>query len=208
MVIANGVDVNRFRPRSVGEEADAPVRFIYVGRLEPVKGVDLVLQAATLLRSALPGGAPAWSLTLAGDGSQRAALEAQAHALGLADRVRFLGTRQDVANLLSSNDVLVLPSRWEGMPNVALEAMACGLPVIATAVGGTPEVVAHRETGILVPPEQPLALAQAMAVLLADASLREKMGQAGRRRVETEFSIDTAVARTEALYRELLAKPR
>jgi glycosyltransferase involved in cell wall biosynthesis len=104
-------------------------------------------------------------------------------------------------------DVFVLASIWEGMPNAALEAMAVGLPVVATGVGGTPEVVADGETGLLVPPRDPDGLSQAIARMLHDPELWRRMGQAGRRRVGQRFSVERMVRQTERLYEELLSEP-
>jgi starch synthase (maltosyl-transferring) len=206
VVVPNGIDLARYTlktPQAAGTGSQ-PVQIGYVGRLDPVKGVTHLLGAAALLRESAPS--LAWALTLVGDGSERAALEAEAAALELAERVRFLGARSDVPALLPTFDLLVLPSLYEGMPNVALEAMASGLPVVATAVGGTPEVVLHGETGLLVPPAEAAALAGALAALAVDPARRARLGAAGRARVERHFTIDAAVRRTEALYRDLLAR--
>lgn len=200
VVIPNGIDLAAYTP--VRHPLDGPLSIGYVGRLEPVKGVPLLLDALALLAANLPE--CAWRLTLVGDGSQRAALVAQAERLGLAARVEFLGARQDVPALMQGFDLLVLPSLHEGMPNVALEAMACAVPVVATGVGGTPEVVLHGETGLLVPPADAPALAAALAVLAADPERRDAMGTLGRARVETHFALNVTVRRTEALYDALM----
>ncbi len=147
---------------------------------------------------------PAIRLLLVGDGDLRGDLEAQARSLGLSETVTFAGHRTDVPKALAVFDVFVLPSLWEGMPNVVLEAMAAGLPVVATAVGGTPEVVVDGVTGFLVPPRDPDALAEAITRLLRDPDLRRKMGQAGQKRIEQHFSIEETVRQTEALYEALL----
>jgi glycosyltransferase involved in cell wall biosynthesis len=139
-----------------------------------------------------------------GDGPERAQLEALAGQLGLADRVHLAGHQQDVRPWLAALDVLVLSSDWEGMPNALLEAMAAGLPIVATAVGGVPEVVVDGATGLLVPPGDPSALAEAITRLLRDPDLRRTMGQAGRARVERRFSINETVRLTEELYATLL----
>jgi glycosyltransferase involved in cell wall biosynthesis len=109
-----------------------------------------------------------------------------------------------VPDLLAGMDLFVLPSHWEGMPVAILEAMAAGLPVVATAVGGTPEVVEDETTGLLPPPRDPVALAEAISRLLRDPERARRMGEAGRKRVETEFSMDANVRRVEALYEQLL----
>lgn len=167
-----------------------------VGRLDLVKGVNFLVQAL----SQVDGG----HLAVIGDGTERAALEALADSLGMADRVHWAGHRRDVPRLLPAFDLFVQPSLHEGLPNTVLEAMAAGLPVIATAVGGTPEVVLDGVTGLLVPPRDPHALAEAITRLLDLPDLRRRMGQAGRKRVERHFSIEETVRQTEALYETLL----
>jgi glycosyltransferase involved in cell wall biosynthesis len=132
-------------------------------------------------------------------------LEAKALSLGLADVVTFAGIRSDVPQILAALDVFVLPSLWEGMPNAILEAMAAGLPVVATAVGGTPEVVADGKTGLLVPSHNPAAMAEAMERLLRSPDLRHRMGQAGREQVLQHFTVERMVAQTQKLYQQLLA---
>jgi glycosyltransferase involved in cell wall biosynthesis len=133
-------------------------------------------------------------------------MEAKAKAMQLSEDVIFTGIRQDVPNILGLLDVFVLPSLWEGLPIALLEAMAAGLPVVATAVGGTPEVVVEGETGFLVPPRDPEALAEAILRLLREPDLRRRMGEAGRKRVAEHFSVEQMVQKTEALYEHLLAE--
>jgi sugar transferase (PEP-CTERM/EpsH1 system associated) len=207
-VIPNGIPLEDFQP---GDRSRArvdpgiPLRAVVagtVGRLQPVKGTSYLLEAWSRLASDHPDAI----LLLVGGGSQQAALERMSRRLGISERVRFLGDRADVPDLLRGMDVFVLPSLWEGMPNAALEAMAVGLPVVATAVGGTPEVVVDGVTGLLVPPGDPDALAQSIARLLCDPDLRYKMGQAGRERVVKHFSVGRMVEQTEWLYEQLLVE--
>jgi glycosyltransferase involved in cell wall biosynthesis len=141
---------------------------------------------------------------LVGEGRERPGLEAQARALGVAERVRFLGHRDDVPELLAACDVFVLPSRYEGLPLSVLEAMAAAKPVVATAIEGTDEVVLHGETGLLVPPAAPSALAQGIRAVLADRALAARMGQAGRARVCREFSTNRMIDEVTGVYDELL----
>jgi glycosyltransferase involved in cell wall biosynthesis len=202
VVIPNGVALEGRPQRDHDERTGDVVRMGYVGRLSPVKGVDLLLEAAA--RLAADATLPRWELRIIGAGDERPALEEAALTLGLGDRVRFLGPRSDIPAQLAELDLLVLPSRWEGMPNVALEAMAARLPVVATAVGGTPEVVVDGETGLLTPAEDVAALTAALRSLILDADGRAAMGAAGRRRVEEGFTLAHAVARTAALYEDLL----
>jgi sugar transferase (PEP-CTERM/EpsH1 system associated) len=207
-VIPNGIPLEDFQP---GDRSRArvdlgiPLRAVVagtVGRLQPVKGTGYLLEAWSRLASDHPDAI----LLLVGGGPQQAALERMSRRLGISERVRFLGDRADVPGLLRGMDVFVLPSLWEGMPNAALEAMAVGLPVVATAVGGTSEVVVDGVTGLLVQPGDPDALAQSIARLLRDPDLRHKMGQAGRERVVKHFSVGRTVEQTERLYEQLLVE--
>lgn len=171
---------------------------LFVGRLRLRKGVEVLLEAMTRLgrRSDLPG-PPA--LLVAGDGEHRRALERRARELGLNDRVRFLGRRspQQVQQLLARCRALVVPSIYEGMPLVVLEAMAAGKPVVASAVSGIPEVVLDGETGWLVPPEDPETLAAALAEVVGRPEEAQRRGEAGRRRVASHYRPQHAAARWE-----------
>jgi glycosyltransferase involved in cell wall biosynthesis len=142
---------------------------------------------------------------IAGAGPLRAELEANADALGVRDRVLFLGSRADTIELMAAFDVFVLPSVVEGMSNALLEAMAVGRPVVVTDVGGNPEVVVDGETGLVVPPADPDQLAASIVKLLEAPELAAEMGAAGRRRVLEHYQIDVMTRRIEELYEELLA---
>ncbi|HVS63818.1 MAG TPA: glycosyltransferase, partial [Thermoanaerobaculia bacterium] len=186
VVIENGVDCQRFRPREpdvVRRALELPSDAIVVGgigRLSPKKGFHVLVNAVGRL---LAAGLPV-ELVLVGEGPERARLEAEARAAGLEGRVRFLGHRSDVQDLYSAFDVFVLPSYEEGSPNALLEAMASGCPVIATAVGGTPEILGDFSLGRLISPGDPEARAAALGELLEDAALRRRLGEQARRRVE------------------------
>jgi len=184
----------RARVRAELGLGDAPVLAV-TSRLHPAKGHAHLLDAMAVVRERFP----AVRLVVAGDGVQRGDLEGQAHALGLGGGVVFAGFRTDVPALLRAADVFVLPSLLEGMPNTALEAMSVGLPVVATRVDGVPEAVADGETGLLVAPADAGALADALSTLLAEPERRAAMGEAGRRRAESEFSVDRMLDATEAL---------
>ena len=201
-LIYNGVDTARFRPdpqarRRVRRElglGDEPV-LISVGRLAPEKDQGLLLLAAAVLEGV--------TLLVVGEGPLRPRLERLAAELGVGERVRFLGERDDVEHLLAAAEVFVLSSRSEGVPKAVLEAMAAGLPVVATAVGGVPEVVVPGGTGLLVPGGRGEELVRAVAELLAHPARARAMGRAGRRRVEERFSLEAMLAAYAALYREL-----
>lgn len=173
-----------------------------VARLTEQKGHDILLAAVPAVLAEHPRACFAW----VGQGPEREKLAAQAHALGVEDAVRFLGHRDDVPALIGSADLFVLPSRFEGHPLVALEALALGLPVVGTRVCGLDEAVIHGETGLLVEPEHPTELAQAILALLDDSKRRRQMGEAGRRLVRMRFDARHMAAQTMALYTTLLRK--
>jgi glycosyltransferase involved in cell wall biosynthesis len=167
-------------------------------RLNAVKGLDLLLRALPRISA----GAEQVQLWLAGDGPERAALESLAHELGVAAQVRFLGHcgAAAMAEFWGRIDIFALPSRWEGLPLVVLEAMAYAKPVVATAVDGIPEAVRDGETGVLVPVGHIEPLADALAALANDRDMRAAMGRAGRARFLAEFSADVALDRWLAAY--------
>jgi sugar transferase (PEP-CTERM/EpsH1 system associated) len=211
ITIYNAVDPARLAdPAATTPGAQVPVPASATGRrligtvcrFHPQKGLDQLIAAFAELCKRTPD----VQLLLVGDGELRGQLETQVRRLGLADHVTFTGFRTDVPAILTELDLFVLPSLWEGLPLVLLEAMAAQLPVVATAVGGTPELVLDGETGLLVPPADPTALAAAMHFLLTQDALRREMGRRGRRRVEREFSATRAVAETTQLYEELLSE--
>lgn len=171
---------------------------IIVARLDKLKGHEVLLDALARMQAPL-------TMLIAGDGDQRAALEARAKELGLgAERVRFLGYRADVADLLAASDLFVLPSRTEGLPLSVLEAMSHGLLVVATPVGGVPEALNGEECGLMVPVGDAEPLAAALQRLALDPELRAALGKAGYRRVETHFSFAAMTRSYEDLYRRLL----
>jgi len=210
-VIPNGVDLSRFAeavpPSSLRGEFAIPSGAPLVGviaRLEAEKGHRYLLDAwPAVLRSA----PDAW-LLIVGEGSEADALRAQAASLGrsVARRIAFTGRREDISSLTAELCVAVLPSLREAQGISILEAMARRRPVVATSVGGIPEVITSGVDGILVPPEDPPALAAAIGSLLADPALRERLGEAGYRTVRDRFSIDAQVHRIEAVYDEELAR--
>jgi glycosyltransferase involved in cell wall biosynthesis len=198
-VLHNGVET------AVAQRAALPgarARAVCVARLHPVKDHETLLRAARLVSDARPD----FELLLAGDGPERERLEKLSGELRLESVVRFLGRREDVRELLAGADLFVLASRSEGISLGVLEAMAAALPVVATAVGGNCEAVVEGETGLLVPPESPAALAEAILRLLGDPGVACAQGAAGRTRVERSFSLDAMVTRYEALYSELLGR--
>jgi glycosyltransferase involved in cell wall biosynthesis len=203
-IIRNGSNLNRLdvsRPipqgikQSLGFAGDDPVLLV-LGRLEPQKGHGVLLEALPYVRSELP----AIRLVCVGDGCLRAELEQQAEALQLRDAVRFVGFQANVADWFALADLSVLPSFYEGLPLVAIESLAAGRPVVATQVDGTPEVIVNEETGLTVPPGDPIALAHAILRLLKDADLRRRLASAGRNWVLKHFSHEQQIERTQQLY--------
>jgi glycosyltransferase involved in cell wall biosynthesis len=167
-----------------------------VGRVEPQKGFDLLIQALAQLEDVM--------LVVVGDGSERQGLEQLAKSLGLADRVVWEGWSEDPRSYLGVFDVVALPSRFEGFPLALLEALLARAAVVAADVGSVGEAVRDGETGLLVPAEDPAALADAIRRLLADADLRRRLGEQGRRLVLENFTADHMTQAFERLYGELL----
>jgi glycosyltransferase involved in cell wall biosynthesis len=205
-VVYNGVVLSNSPLRGSGLRAElgipngAPL-VGEVGRLCDVKGQRELIAALAQVpdaRAVLVGA------DLEQGGAFQASLERDAEQLGVRDRVVFAGRREDASALLGELDVVALPSWTEGLPLVVLEAMARRRPVVATPVGGTPEVVVDGETGLLVPPRDPDALAGALRRLLADAELRQRMGEAGYERVRERFSADAMTRRVLEIYDEVL----
>ncbi|MBM4046321.1 MAG: glycosyltransferase family 4 protein [Planctomycetes bacterium] len=171
-----------------------------VGRLSPEKGHRYFLEAFKRTTELVPDA----SAVFVGDGQEEAHLKEQTHALGLDSRVIFAGYRTDVSRFYQALDVLVLPSLTENMPNVALEAMAYGKPVVGTRVGGIPEVVVDGETGLLVKPADAESLGRALSALLRDRARLPVMGENGRRFVAGHYSVASRMEKFVALYREVL----
>jgi glycosyltransferase involved in cell wall biosynthesis len=194
-VIPNGVDTTRF----AAEPAPVPGRVVMVGRLAAPKRHDLALHALARLSNRNSDA----MLQVVGGGPRREKIVALADELGLPDRVRLLGARDDVPELLSRAACLVLVSDYEGCPLSVIEAMAAGVPVIASRVGGLTELVDHGVTGLLVPHDDPDALAAAVGELLADPERARRLGRAGRERARELYSIERMVAATVALYDEI-----
>jgi len=209
--IPNGIDTARFHPNSKARQAvrdalgcsERAFVWLTVGRLEPVKNHLELLRAFREVAAVNPHA----RLLIAGQGPLQAATQQRIAELGLVDRVRLLGLRRDIPELLNAADAFVLPSLWEGMPLTLLEASATALPIVATDVGGNAEVVLEGKTGYLVPVKDTNSLAQAMLrVMNLSEADRSAIGQAGRAHVVQNFDLERVVDRWEALYRELLQR--
>ena len=203
-VIPNGIDLGRLPPFSLdrrGARSAAGLRrdrrlVAGVGRLDAQKDFPTFLRAAAMIAAEFPD----VDFLVVGEGGERAALEALARRLGLGARVVFTGLRHDVPRLLAAVDILALTSLYEGFPNVLLEAMATGAVAVATDVGGCRKLVTSGETGLLVPPRAPAAVAAAVGRVLRDPALARRLATAARQRVEGAFSIDVMARRTMDAY--------
>jgi glycosyltransferase involved in cell wall biosynthesis len=196
-VVSNGIDLTRFQVRP----SRGPRRVVTtVANLRAEKGHEVLLDAARLVLARHPD----VEFRLAGDGPMRPLREQQARDLGIEPRVRFLGHAEDIPALLGASDIFVLPSRTEAFPNGLIEAMAAGLPCVASNVGGIPELVQHERNGLLVPPADPALLADAIMRLIEDEGRAAAYGAAGRATVESRYSFDRMVSAFESLYLDAL----
>ncbi len=200
IVVYSGVE-----SREEFNEVDlTPRTSIVVGaacRLVDIKGLSDLIRAIALLSMEFPN----LHLEIAGDGPELGNLQEEARCLGLSGRIRFLGWQRDLGPIFRSWDIFAMPSLTEGFPMAALEAMAQGLPIVATNVGGLPELVEDGRTGYLVPPSNVEALAKGLRTLILDPKRRQEMGAAGGRRSREHFSVDRMVAQTAEIYESLLA---
>ncbi|MBA7597473.1 D-inositol-3-phosphate glycosyltransferase [subsurface metagenome] len=204
-VIYSGIDLNKFRVniRVKREALGIKPRSTVMGtvaRLHPAKGLTYLLKTLKQVKDTIPEA----TLLIMGDGPIKKKLEEETVSLGLKERVIFTGFRQDIPQLLSLLDVFVLPSLWEGLPSSLLEALAMGKPVVATDVGGVREIIQDRVHGLLVPPRDPGALAQAILWMLKNKKEAQEMAKRGKERVEKYFTVDRMIEETEKLYDELI----
>jgi len=208
-VINNGLDLGRYRHEvfdkvKIRKEFDITAEELvvgFIGRLEPVKGVDSLIKAARIVLEKVPG----IKFIITGDGTLKNDLELQVKEAGLAQKIAFTGWREDVGGILSIMDLCVLPSLNEALGIVLLQAQAQGVPVVATAVGGIAEVVINGKTGILVPPKDTFRLAEAMISLLQNKEKRLKMSETARHWAAGDrFSMKTMLEKVNGVYNELI----
>jgi colanic acid/amylovoran biosynthesis glycosyltransferase len=194
-VVHCGVTPSLFTPR---RHEGRGKRLLFVGRLAGVKGVPVLLESVARLALSNPD----VELSLAGDGPDRASLEARVREMGIDPHVRFLGyqSQSQVRELLAGTDVFVMASFAEGVPVVLMEAMAAGVPVVATRIAGVPELVEDGVSGFLVPPSDAAPLANRIATLIGDPALRSRFGAAGRAKVEREFDVEAESAKLHAAF--------
>lgn len=198
-VIGNGIDLHAFAPRTI---APPLRRIVTVANLRREKAHEVLIDAAASLLPRYPD----LQFRFVGGGARTRELTALVQSRGLADRILFLGHRDDVPAVLAESDVYVLPSRSEAFPNGVIEAMAAGLPVVATAVGGILELVDDGRTGVLVPPDDPAALARAIQRLLDDPARAAALAQAGRAAIAARFSFERMVGAFESMYLDELQR--
>jgi glycosyltransferase involved in cell wall biosynthesis len=208
--VHNGIDLDRIAAEPCWPDVSSffetphhgPTIITAVGKVWPVKGVDTFLKGAAIVSKQFPDA----RFIVAGwdQGAYPDQLKQECNNLGLNGKVAFTGRVKHVVSIMKASDVFCLLSRSEGLSNALLEAMSCGLPCIATAVGGNPEVVVNKETGFLVGPEDATAAAARIGQLLHDPALRRKMGGAGQKRIHQNFTVDRMVSRVASLYSQLL----
>jgi glycosyltransferase involved in cell wall biosynthesis len=194
-------DERRARRREYGAEPDDVV-LINLARFWPEKAHEVLLEAFRRIRRTCPQAI----LWLVGGGPDLAKMENLARALGVAERTRFFGFRRDLPELLALADIQVHPSHTEGLPLAVCAGMAAGKPIVATRVGGVPEVIHHGRTGILVPPGDPEAVARAVSTLIEDANQRNRLGREALRFIREEYSLEVAVERLERIYQRMAAR--
>lgn len=204
-VIPNGLTLPGVSRKSC-YRLQTPITLIFVGRLHPQKGVDILLASFHQLVTTHPE--IHWRLWILGDGGLRSALEAQAQALNMAQHVHFLGQVSNVYDYFTQSDLFILPSRAEGMSNALLEAMAHGLPCIATDVRGNANLIQDGKNGLLVPFGDAARLVKAIETLTQDEALRQQLGQAARQSIETHYSMDGVAEQYVTLYEKMLADSR
>lgn len=195
--IPNGIVI----PEEISQPGDfynRSAQLLVVGRLHPAKGIDILLEALCGLK------AYDFEVKVVGEGSQKSYLERLTEQYGLTAQVSFLGVRHDVECLMQNSDCLLVPSRWEGLPMVILEAMANGLPVIASAVGGIPEAVEHGETGYLVPSKNVTALRRVLKCVLENPYLLLNMREAARQKAVDSYAVRIIAQQHLDLYRDLV----
>jgi starch synthase (maltosyl-transferring) len=207
VVITNGIDVSRFasaEPIARGRLGLPPERrfLLYAGRLDPQKQPDWLLEQMPAVFGRLPN----HDLVIAGDGPMRETLRKIVAERGIAERVHFVGWQMDMPRLLASADVVVLTSRWEGMPNILLEAMASAKPIVTTDVHGARELLGENSQGQITPAGNATAFVEALVRIASDAALACQVGKENRRRAATNFSIDHMIMSYVSLYESLLAK--
>jgi len=198
-IIANGLDLTRFSQRTL---SSLPRKVVVVANLRPEKAHTVLIDATPTILARFPDA----TFQIVGDGPERAALMARAQARGVLPSYSFVGHQDDVRSRLAVSDIFVLPSRSEAFPNAVLEAMAAGLPIVATGVGGILELIENDRTGLLVSPDDPAALADRICRLMSVPGLAPRLGAAARADAHAGYSFDRMIAAFESLYMAELAR--
>jgi len=198
--IPNGVDVTRFHPMHQDSTTDERAKVVCISKLRYEKGIDVLLQAWHLVHEQ----APQARLIIVGNGPIENQLHCMAEALGIADSVEFAGLQNDIPAQLHQGGIAALPSRWEGMPNALLEAMACGLACVVTRVSGSEDAIEHGVNGLLVEPEDYHGMAQALLTLLRDPAQAQQYGQTARTTIEKYYSLEQMIDTYVMLYQRIL----
>ena len=196
--IPNGVNIHRFVQRPPRQLLERPT-ITFVGRLDRYKGLGFLLEAFEKVLSR-PSNA---RLLIVGTGPDETVLKKRVHQLNLEENILFLGKREDIASLLLESDIFVLPTLSEGMSNVLLEAMSCGLPVVTTSVGGNCDLISNGHNGILVPPGDSDALGEALMEILQNTALAQQLGDEARRTVQNHYSLEAISDSYLALYNKI-----
>jgi glycosyltransferase involved in cell wall biosynthesis len=205
LLIPNGVDTARFHPLSEdASESQRSQTVVCIARLSYEKGLDVLLQAWHLVHQELPDA----RLIVAGKGPLQAQLAYMVKALDIEECVEFLGQQSDVAAVLHRGGIAALPSRWEGMPNALLEAMACGLPCVATRVSGTEDIIVHEVNGLLVEPEDYQGMAQALLALLRDPARTSAYGKAARATIAQDYTLEHITDIYVKLYQRMVGNSK
>lgn len=202
-VIPNGVDLSEITPITYAEPEKRPQRILAVGRLEPQKGFDWLIRCLTPLLQEKPD----WELVILGDGSLREQLATQIQTAGLEQSVQLPGWNAELGHWFSRSEIYALSSRWEGMPNTLLEAMAHGLPVIATDVEGVRELLPDKLSQQVITPENISQAESLLRQLMENPAFRQQLGQANRQQIQQHFSLDQMVQRYETTLGAVLSRP-
>jgi len=196
-VIFNGVPEPKLENLQFSKKYDV----IFIGRLEKVKGINFLLKAVNILKIKQNKNI---KLAIVGDGSLKKQLEETAKRLKINDSIKFLGSRQDISNLMISSKILILPSIWEGLPMTILEAMYLKIPIIATSVGGIPEIIENKKDGLLIPSKNPEIIAKTIIYLLENKDLQTKLTQNAYKKVKSLYSIQNYTKNILDIYKELI----
>ena len=206
-IVRYGVDLKKYHKKqsddmrqAMGLQGAFPVLGV-VARLDYIKGHSFLIQAVSDIVKKYPK----LRCVLVGEGDYRTKLEKLIHELGLTDHFVLLGTRSDIVDILSVLDLFILPSISEGLPNVILEAMACSVPVVASRVGGIPEIIEHRISGLLVPAQNTHALSKSILELFDNGRLRRQLGENARKRVQEKFSLEHQIRQFKKIYHDFLS---